>query len=293
MSQLLFFLPHMTGVFSPTRSDLRQHIWEVKVQDSPFSKYYLTVKKEDTLFIWNQAIPFDSFFMFSNFLNFTIFTTTCADPARQHVFFSHFYYYWFCLFLKINTSNIYFLQDLYIFKKVKSEHICLLNVACYYTSSMLTLYTEVKKNLTIESLSGIYRGFIWVEREVQEFSNLLFCNLLDTRRLLTDYTQNTDVNLSYKTTHYDILTQNLYYIQVLHWLYLFSYLIICILFSFVIANKHMLSVLLLGEVLIILLFSISLLLTSIYNIYYLFAVSLIFLVLGGLELSLNLLLIIV
>ena len=55
----------------------------------------------------------------------------------------------------------------------------------------------------------------------------------------------------------------------------------------------MLSVLLLGGVLIILLFSISLLLTSIYNIYYLFAVSLIFLVLGGLELSLNLLLIIV
>ncbi len=55
-------------------------------------------------------------------------------------------------------------------------------------------------------------------------------------------------------------------------------------------NKSLLQLLLLGEVLVILLFTIFLALASYFNLYYLIGFSFFLLIFGGLELSLNILL---
>jgi len=55
-------------------------------------------------------------------------------------------------------------------------------------------------------------------------------------------------------------------------------------------NKSLLQLILMGELLVILLFILFLTLTSFYNIYYLIGFSFFLLIFGGLELSLNLLL---
>ena len=68
------------------------------------------------------------------------------------------------------------------------------------------------------------------------------------------------------------------------------YLFLVIIFSIILYNKSLLQLLLLGEVLVILLFTIFLLLSTFYNLYYLVGVSFFLLIFGGLELSLNILL---
>jgi Ni,Fe-hydrogenase III component G len=59
----------------------------------------------------------------------------------------------------------------------------------------------------------LFLGSQWIERELREFYNILYIGLTDTRRLLTDYTSLTtdDSYTNYKTTSYNLLTQDIYY----------------------------------------------------------------------------------
>lgn len=77
----------------------------------------------------------------------------------------------------------------------------------------------------------------------------------------------------------------------LHWLSLILYLLISILVSVGIYNKSLLQLLVLGEVLLIIFFITYIILASYFNIYYLISFSFFLLIFGGLELSLNILLI--
>lgn len=49
-----------------------------------------------------------------------------------------------------------------------------------------------------------------MERELKEFFHIYYIGLLDTRRLLTDYTENKYLLENYKTTSYNIIMQELY-----------------------------------------------------------------------------------
>lgn len=63
--------------------------------------------------------------------------------------------------------------------------------------------------------------------------------------------------------------------------------------SFIVTNNNLISLILLGELIILIVFLALLLLASLLNVYYLIGVAFLFLVLGGLELALNLLLLII
>lgn len=76
----------------------------------------------------------------------------------------------------------------------------------------------------------------------------------------------------------------------LHWVYFFLYIFLCVLGSIILYNKSLLQLLLIGEILVILLFIVFLVLSTFYNIYYLIGLSFFLLIFGGLELSLNILL---
>lgn len=78
----------------------------------------------------------------------------------------------------------------------------------------------------------------------------------------------------------------------LHWLYVFSFLLSCSLLSFIFYNKNLISLLLISEVILLLLFFLIIIVASFYNINYLLSFSFFILIFGGLELALNLLLLI-
>lgn len=75
----------------------------------------------------------------------------------------------------------------------------------------------------------------------------------------------------------------------LHWFYILNYLLLCCFISLAFLNRSFLSIILLGEFLLLVLFSLGLLLSGFYNIYYASAFGFILLVFGGLELALNVL----
>ncbi len=56
------------------------------------------------------------------------------------------------------------------------------------TDTRLHLYTEVSESqFFCESISGLFPSTIWLERELSEFTGLVFEGLQDNRRLLLDY----------------------------------------------------------------------------------------------------------
>lgn len=59
----------------------------------------------------------------------------------------------------------------------------------------LQILIEIKFNNKLQSLSKIYSGNTWIERELKETNNILFINLLDNRKLLSNYNYNN--NLEY------------------------------------------------------------------------------------------------
>lgn len=79
----------------------------------------------------------------------------------------------------------------------------------------------------------------------------------------------------------------------LHWLYLLSYLGLCTLISFIFLNVGLLPMLIVAEVTLVVLYFAGLLIAGLFNIYYLIGFSFFILILGGLELILNILIILI
>lgn len=119
-------------------------------------------------------------------------------------------YYTFSLFLKTELNSLYFPMDLSVFSERTSV---LQNIAVHYSdylSSSSTTLLSFVEDAQLYSLSNIYQGFTWVERETKEFDTITFIGLRDTRRLLTDYTFLTDEE-EYRTLGYNLTTQEVYY----------------------------------------------------------------------------------
>jgi hypothetical protein len=76
---------------------------------------------------------------------------------------------------------------------------------------------------------------------------------------------------------------------VLHWFFYFLYCFLVISLSFIFYNRSLLHLLVLSEALIIILVLSLGVLTLVFNIYYLLGLSILVLIFGGLELSINLL----
>lgn len=190
------------------------------------------------------------------------------------------------LLLKSSLNENYFKVD-----TTTSNNSYIDTYASFNTNEKITLTFSVN-NFPIISTSQIFLNSLWLEKEIKEFNNIHYINLLDSRRLLTDYFTNFKVNNNnYKTDGYDIITQNLY-MWMLHYIFIFYFLILISLFSFLFNNKSLLNIILISELIIILISLILSIFTIYFNIYYFVGLSIIVLILGGLELSLNLLMLI-
>lgn len=61
----------------------------------------------------------------------------------------------------------------------------------FFKNIKLNIFIDVKNQLL--SLTNLYYGNMWIERELKEFSNIYVLNLYDTRKLLLNYDYNTSI----------------------------------------------------------------------------------------------------
>lgn len=185
-------------------------------------------------------------------------------------------------FFKNTLNNIFFFKDFTYLPKTKQLIYC---YSCILTGSKITVLKGLKKNIV--SLSNIFFSQNWFEREVSEFNNIFVINLKDNRKLLSDYGCNNKVqDLSY--TQFNTIMGE-YFKGVLRWLFLFLFLILSITSTLWVYKKSLFHLIILSEVIVILLTLSMIILMLKLNIYYLVGFSLIILIFGGLELALNLL----
>lgn len=238
--------------------------------------------------VWLHPQPIESWFLLvstqfcdiaTSTLNFdttTLMTTNSKTP-----------YYWGAVFHRLTWSGNFFPLDLSCWHANNKLFVYLV-FSCFFKRNFFVYFYALQTN-KLQSLSRIFSSFTWVERETKEFYNIFFTGLKDSRRLLTDYTTLLPDYKHYETRGYNSVVQDLYYKGVLHWLFVFSYLTFCLMISLCFLNKGLLSLLLVSEVILLMLFIIALTVASLYNIYYMLIVSFFILIFGGLELALNLL----
>lgn len=105
---------------------------------------------------------------------------------------SKFLFYFF-LINKNNLNNYYFyiLDSTILTNYEKKEY----QIAYQSIFFDLKILVNVKFKQSLQSLTKIYKASSWVERENKEFNNITFDNLNDTRKLLSNYNYNK--NLQY------------------------------------------------------------------------------------------------
>lgn len=96
--------------------------------------------------------------------------------------------FYFFLINKNNLNNFYFyfLDSTVVTNYEKKEY----QIAYQSIFFDLRILINVKFKNSLQSISKIYRGSSWVERENKEFNNIIFNNLNDTRKLLSNYNYN-------------------------------------------------------------------------------------------------------
>ena len=117
---------------------------------------------------------------------------------------SHTYYYYYFLINKNNLNILHFsnLDATVIGGKV--------GVNCYYITTQTTvcdfkILIKILFYNKLQSISQVYLGNTWIEREVREFYSVFFTNLLDSRKLLSNYNYNNNLEYNqFNNIIYDI-----------------------------------------------------------------------------------------
>ena len=284
--------------------DKRQKIKLYKLDkyfyNEALEKAYKVLKEQKEIELWPGNIPVDSLIYVllvsknnknNNNYIFNFFSTNRESQNFFTFTFDYTYFYRFVLLLKLKYNDLYFPVDMCYYKHNKTGNL-VCGLSSYFTNNYYKLLFSFDDTNIIKfsSISSIYSSFTWVERELSELNEITFVNLKDGRRLLTDYTTLSIDAEDYKTSSYNLAIENLYNIKMLHWMYIYSFFLSCALLSFMFYNRNLISLLLISEIIILLIFFLTIIIASFYNVNYLLTFSFFLLIFGGLELALNLLL---
>lgn len=107
-----------------------------------------------------------------------------------HLKISNIFFFFFFLINKKNFNTLFFYNlDITTISTILTK--------IYYTSTQ-TIFNDYKLlistnyNNVLPSISHIYSGNSWLERELKEFHTVNYINLNDSRKLLSNYTYHTD-----------------------------------------------------------------------------------------------------
>lgn len=205
---------------------------------------------------------------------------------------NHLFFYtknrFFFFTLKTYLLSSYMLVDITF---LKNSNTMIYSFSCLFTNNQITVFFKDSKLQNLKTITNSFLSANWVEREVSESTNVNFSGLSDSRRLLTDYGQYTNSSNTLNFKHFDLISGELY-IGVLRWFYLFTYLTLSTTISLVIFQKSLFQVLIISESLIVFLTILCGCASLYLNSFILIGFSLILLIFGGLELALNLLILI-
>lgn len=101
------------------------------------------------------------------------------------------YLYFFFLINKNNINSLNFYNLDITNYKILNKYKYFIAYQSIFFDFKILIDTTVKN--TIQSLSTINKGSLWLERENKEFSSLQYTNLNDTRKLLSNYNYNNSI----------------------------------------------------------------------------------------------------
>jgi len=102
----------------------------------------------------------------------------------------NFYYFFLINKFNINSTYSYNLDATILNKIVNKTYV--ISTQTFFYDLQLLLNINVANNVL--SISKIYFGNTWVERELKEFNNIYFIGLIDNRKLLSNYNYNNKLN---------------------------------------------------------------------------------------------------
>lgn len=105
------------------------------------------------------------------------------------IFHKYLFYFFLLNRRNINTLNFYVL-DILTYKNINTHHYFIAYQSIFFDFKIL-LETQFKNK--ISSISHIYNGALWIERETKEFNLIQYINLQDTRKLLSNYNYNNEL----------------------------------------------------------------------------------------------------
>lgn len=97
------------------------------------------------------------------------------------------FFFFFLINKKNLNSYLFYILDSLLINNNNNKTLYISYQSIYFDYKVL-IETYIKNE--IQSLSHILKGTIWIERELKEFSNIPYSNLLDTRKLLSNYNYN-------------------------------------------------------------------------------------------------------
>ena len=86
---------------------------------------------------------------------------------------------------------LYILDLVYFKSTASSKNLHVPYQSFFFDQKILISYQPIKR---VESLSTLYKGSVWLERELREESRVPIQNLKDTRKLLYNYDYNKKIN---------------------------------------------------------------------------------------------------
>jgi Ni,Fe-hydrogenase III component G len=101
-------------------------------------------------------------------------------------------FFYFFLINKYNTLNTLFYCVDATINQDKNKKFYYISYQSFFYD--LKILCEIQFKNYLQSLSGIYHSHTWVERELKETNKVFFLNLIDTRKLLSNYNYNSTIN---------------------------------------------------------------------------------------------------
>lgn len=124
---------------------------------------------------------------------------------------NHLFFYtknrFFFFTLKTYLLSSYMLVDITFLENSKTM---VYSFSCLFTNNQITIFFKISNLQNLKTITNSFLSANWVEREISESYNFNFSGLLDSRRLLTDYGQNSYNSGVLNFKHFDLISGDLY-----------------------------------------------------------------------------------
>lgn len=162
-------------------------------------------------FVYTGIVPLASLMCIKSLGQIAMSNSTLSKTKQYEIAVSSDCSYWFIVFLRFEPNNVLYTVDSSFWLLDTRIHNLTYVLSCYFTNIFFIISSPVGVMSNCNSLSRVYTSFVWLEREISEFSNIFFKGLRDSRRLLTDYTlKYSNQDSSYKTSSYSSLIQDIF-----------------------------------------------------------------------------------